>query len=230
MLEARQQALREQAAQLAAQLGNLPANASATAGDTPKRASEHLQKAVETMQQFEKKLADARYEPSAAAEGAEMGNLADMAARRLADASQALQRGMASGEQQSPADKAQELAEQLAQDAEAYDQSLTDAEKAQMLARLEAARKLLESMAGVQWATMSSGGGPGSAHVYTKDPHTAPAEAARLLARQFWSVALEAQQRQSRRPEDEPSAAEFFEAENTFFEKAAQFKPQRVEK
>jgi len=99
-----------------------------------------------------------------------------------------------------------------------------------MQERLEAAQRLLESMAGARWATMSSGGGPGNSHVYTNDPHSSAADTARLLARQFWSMALEAKKRQSRPVEQEASDVEFFEAENDFFEAAARFESQGAPK
>jgi len=89
--------------------------------------------------------------------------------------------------------------------------------------RLKVAEHLLESMAGAQWTTISSGGGPGAGHVYTNDPHASAADTARLLARQFWSVALKGQERRSQPVEQESSDVEFFEAENDFFENAAKF-------
>jgi hypothetical protein len=223
MLQARQQALREQAAQLDAELGRLSAGERAESGKTQSPAQEHLQKAIEAMKQFEAKLADSRYGPPTASESADIGAPAESAARRLADAGQAIQRRLSGDDEQAKARKAQELADQLARDADAYDESLSEAEKKQMLDRLEAAKKLLESMAGPQWGTIGKGGTPGTGHIYTSDAHTAPAETARMLARQFWSVALEARQRQSRLLEDEPSDVEYFEAENEFFESAAKF-------
>jgi len=230
MLQAKQQALREQATQLGAELGSLPAQEYSKRGSAQHQAQEHLGQAVETMKQFEEKLTEARYKAPASSESAQIGGLADSAARRLAEAGRVLQRAVSGDEQQAAADQAQEMADQLARDAQAYDESLSDADKQQMLERLAAAERLLESMAGPQWAMMSSGGGPGAGHVYTKDPHTTPAEAARMLAQQFWSVALEARQRQARPLQDEPSDVEFFEAENEFFESAARFRPERVEK
>jgi hypothetical protein len=229
MLQAKQQALREQATQLGAELGSLPVQEYSRRGSAQDQAQEHLRQAIETMKQFEEKLAEARYQPPASSESAQLGGLADSAARRLAEAGRVLQRA-ASGDEQQAADKAQEMADQLARDAAAYDESLSDADRQSMLERLAAAERLLESLAGPQWTTMSNGGGAGAGHVYTKDPHTTPAEAARLLARQFWSVALEARRREARPVEDEPSDVEFFEAENEFFESAARFRPERVEK
>jgi hypothetical protein len=228
MLQARQQALRAQTAQLGTELGHVPGPDAAGQSKAQSQAQEHINQAAETMQQLEEKLADARYESPASQEGGEMTRLAEAATRRLAQAGQAIQRGMSGDQQGATADQARDMAEQLARDAESYDESLSDAEKQQMRERLEAAEKLLESMAGPQWATIS-GGGPGAGHVYTKDTHAAPAEAARLLARQFWSVALEARQRQSRPLDEEPSDVEFFETENKYFEKAAQYRPPRNE-
>ncbi|MEN6423978.1 MAG: hypothetical protein ABFE13_01340 [Phycisphaerales bacterium] len=229
MLQAKQKALREQASELSDQIGGLPTQEYSDSGRTSRQAKEHLDQAVEAMKQFEDRLGDARYESLDSADAVQMTESAESASRRLADAGQAIQRGLA-GEGQDPAGKAQEMAEQLAKDAEAYEESLTEAQKQKMMERLEAAQRLLESMAGPQWATMSSGGGPGAGHVYTKDPHATAADTARLLARQFWSVALEAKKRQSRSVEEEASDVEFFEAENDFFEAAARFKSQGVAK
>jgi hypothetical protein len=230
MLQARQQALREQVTQLESELGRISAPEDSDNGGAPSQAQENLRKAIEAMKQFEAKLADGRYGSPTASESAEMAAPADAAARRLADAGQAIQRRLSGDDQQAQARKAQELADQLARDAEAYDESLSEAERKQMLDRLEAAKKLLESMAGPQWGTIGRGGTPGAGHVYTNDSHTSPAEAARMLAREFWSVTVEARQRQSRLLEDEPSNVEFFEAENEFFENAAQFGRQSSDK
>jgi hypothetical protein len=89
--------------------------------------------------------------------------------------------------------------------------------------RLEAAQLLLERLAGAPWAPVSQAGGPAGAHVYTRDAHTSPGEAARLLSRQFWSLALQARRRDTRPIAEEPSDVGFFEAENEFFERAARF-------
>ena len=229
MLQAKQKALREQASELSEDMGGLPVSEHSPQGRASRQAKGHLDEAVETMKQFEERLADARYESGDPSKADRMADLAESAARRLADAGQAIRRGLP-GEGDGSSGKAQEMAEQLARDAEAYDESLSEAEKQKMQDRLKAAQQLLESMAGAQWTTMSGGGGPGSGHVYTNDPHASAADTARLLARQFWSVALEGKKSRSRSVEQEPSDVEFFEAENDFFESAARFKPQGVEK
>jgi len=229
MLQAKQKALREQTSQLSEQVGGLPTAESSNPGRASRQAKEHLDRAVEAMKQFEDRLDDARYEALDSVEAAAMAELAESASRRLADAGLSIERGLA-GDGQDSSDKAQQMAEQLAKDAEAYDESLSEADKQKMMERLEAAQRLLESMAGPHWATMSSGGGPGASHVYTSDPHATAADTARLLARQFWSVALEAKKRPSRPVEEEASDVEFFEAENAFFEAAARFDSQGAAK
>lgn len=230
MLQARQKTLREEAAQLSAELGRLPVPGYSSQGTAQEKAREHLGRAIESMKQFEERLADARYESAASSEAAgDMAKPAEAAAKRLNEAGRAIRQGLSGKGRKTAADQAREMAELLADDAEAYDESLSEAQKKEMLARLAAAERLLESMAPAQWTTVSSGGGTASVHVYTKDGHATPAQTARLLARQFWSVALEARKREGRPVDEEPSDAEFFEAENEFFEKAARFK-QRVEK
>jgi hypothetical protein len=222
MFQAKQKAVREQASQLSEELSGLPVSEHSSQGRASRQAKESLDRAVEAMRQLEERLADARYESGDRSRAQSMTDPAESAARRLAEAGQAIRRGL-SGEADGSSSKAREMAEQLAKDAEAYDESLSEAEKQKMQDRLKAAQQLLESMAGAQWTTMSGGGGPGAGHVYTNDPHVSAADTARLLARQFWSAALKGENRRSRAVEPEPSDVEFFEAETEFFEKAAQF-------
>jgi chromosome segregation ATPase len=229
MLQAKQKALRERTSQLSEEMDGLPAPESSAQGRAKQQAQGHLDQAADAMKQFEERLADTRFGSSESSEAGDMSDPADAAARRLAEAGQAIRRGLLRQGQDS-ADKAQEMAEQLAEDVRALDESLSEAEKQKMQDRLAAAQRLLESMAGTQWATISRGGGPGGGHVYTNDPHASAADTARLLARQLWSVALEAKKRRSRPVEEGLSDVEFFEAENEFFETAARFKQGRVEK
>ncbi|HSW02360.1 MAG TPA: hypothetical protein VLI39_19505 [Sedimentisphaerales bacterium] len=228
MLQARQKALREQASQISKDMDGLTASDDSSQGQPGREAKGHLDQAVEAMQRLEEHLEDARYGSGDGPSSEGMADLAESAARRLAEAGQTIRRGLL-GEGESSLEAAREIAEQLARDAQAYDESLSEAQKQKMQDRLKAAERLLESMAGAQWTTMSSGGGPGMGHVYTKDPHTSPAEAARLLARQFWSMSLKGQNRRSRLMEQESSDVEFFEAETEFFEKAAKFGSQSVQ-
>ena len=129
--------------------------------------------------------------------------------------------------------KAQEIAEQLSDDADALDESVTPLEREEMLARLEAAKRLLERMPEPQWATIknkSDKGTSSAAQVFTKNPNIAPAEAARQIARQFWSIAINAKQYHRQLIEDEPSDVKFFGQENEFFENAARYDRESLKK
>jgi hypothetical protein len=229
MFQARQKTLREDASQMSDSLGELPLSEDSSQGRAGRQAKGHLDEAVEAMKEFEQRLADARYGSDDSSRAGDMAEPADSAARRLAEAGRAIRQGLAHGRNDSSA-KAQEMAEQLAKDAAAYDESLGEIEKRELQDRLKAAERLLESMAGTQWTSISGGGGAGAGHVYTNDPHASAGETARLLARQFWSMALAGKERRSRPVEQEASDVEFFEAETRFFENAAKYGSQGVDK
>ncbi len=231
MLRAKQQALRRQTAQADTELGRMPLSEYSSHARARDDARERLERAVEQMKELEDTLGDLRYQgPTSAQQRDAATDLAEAIARQLAEVERALQRGLSAENGQKEADKAQDIAEQLAKDAEAFDESVDPADKQDMLARLEAAKRLLESMAGVRWATVGSGGSAGTGHVYTRNRRLGPAEQARLLAREFWSLSLQRRERRIQPAQDESSDIEFFEAENEFFESAARFRPQGAEK
>ena len=229
MLEARQKALREQASQVQDELAQLAANEVTAPGRARDEAQKHVAQAIEKMRQSEDKLTEARYEP-AARDKAGLSEPASSARRELTEAGRAIRQGLAGDNQKSSAEQAREMAEQLAEDAETLDESLSPADRRQMLERLEAARRLLQNSPDPQWSTVSSGGSASGTLVYTQGGAQTAAETARMLARQFWSMAIEAKQRELRPFAEQPSDAEFFQAENDFFEKAAQFREPQTEK
>jgi hypothetical protein len=230
MVEARQKALHGEATQVQADLQQLPVSESSPQGRTREQAQRHVGQAVEKMTRFEEKLTQTRYDPSISTQKMEdISELADSVARELVEAGKAIRQGLSAGKPPTTGTKARDMAEQLAEDAEALDESLSPADRQRMLERLEAAQHLLETMAGPQWATVSGGGTPGGGHVYTKDAFMAPADAARMLARQFWSIALDAREKGLPPVADEPSDVEFFQAESEFFEAAATYTPPGTE-
>ena len=83
-----------------------------------------------------------------------------------------------------------------------------------------------------QWSTVQQGQGnaSGLSPVYTRNPNLAPAEAAREMARQFWSIAISARKRQRQLLEDESSDVKFYGQEKEFFENAAKFEQETVRK
>jgi hypothetical protein len=101
-----------------------------------------------------------------------------------------------------------------------------------MLARLEAAKRLLEIMPEPQWSTVNKGGAApsGASSVLTKNPNIASAEMARQMARRFWSIAISAKKRRQQLLKNEPSDVEFYGQENEFFENAARYDQEPVEK
>jgi hypothetical protein len=232
MLEAKQKALREQASQAQAELGQLPTTAASAQNQARDEAQQHLGQAVKDMEQSEASLTGARYESGASApDQADPSASADSASRQLAEAGQAIKRGLSAGKPKTPAEQAQEMAEQLAEDAEALDESLSPEDRQRMLDRLEAAKRLLESRADPQWATVTKGAGAsGGGLAYTRNGPMTPAETARMLARQFWSMAIEARAKPVQPVAEEPSDVHFFQAEKEFFEKAAEFKEPSGEK
>jgi hypothetical protein len=152
------------------------------------------------------------------------------ARRELDLAGKALETGLEMSEEQRIAKEAQQMAQQLAADADALDKSLTPLERRQMLARLEAAKRLLESMSQAQWGAIGKGGSSAAGHSLTKNPQSAPSQQAMEMARQFWSIAIDAKKRQTQLTEDEPSDVTFYEMENRFFENAAKFDPRQGKK
>jgi cob(I)alamin adenosyltransferase len=158
--------------------------------------------------------------------------LMDSAKSELDEANKALGRELTLSDDEKLAQEARDMAEQLTEDADAFAESVTDVERQEMLARLEAAKRLLEIMPEPQWSTVNKGGSPpsGASHVLTRNPNIASAEMARQMARRFWSIAISAKKRRQQVLENEPSDVEFYGQENEFFENAARYDQEPVKK
>jgi hypothetical protein len=231
MLQAKQRALQEQVSQLKQELQQLPE--SSEGGNSRAQAQEHLSEAASKMKEFQAEMAEARFQ-------AEMNErrsnnavtLMDSAKRELDTANKALGSELTLSDDEKFAQKAQDMAEQLTEDADALAESVTDVERQEMLARLEAAKRLLELMPEPQWSTVNKGGRPpsGASHVLTKNPNIVSAEMARQMARRFWSIAINAKKRRQQLLDDQPSDVEFYGRENEFFESAARYNQEPVKK
>ena len=183
------------------------------------------------MEDFQNQIAKSRYRAQIdKQESNETVAVMDSARRELELAQEALDGELSLSDEDRLAQKAQEIAEQLAEDADALDESVSPLERENMLARLEAAKRLLETMPEPQWTTVSKGGRAGASLVLTRNPNLAPAESARQMARQFWSIAINAKKRRQQRFDDEPSDVEFYGQENKFFENAAKYNEEPVKK
>jgi hypothetical protein len=227
MLQAKQRALQEQVSQLKQELETLPEESSnGGKGKGRSETQEHLGEAAARMEEFQNEMAEARYRAEMDKQRSNWAvALMDSAKRELDLAKESLDGELTLNNEQKLAQKAQEMAEQLAEDADALAETVTEAEREQMLARLEAAKRLLEMMPEPQWTTVDKAGGArsGAGLVLTKNANLASAEAIRQMARQFWSIAIDAKKRGSQRIDDEPSDVEFYGQENEFFENAARY-------
>lgn len=232
MLQAKQRVLQEQVSQLKQELEALPEESSnGGKGKGRAQAQEHLSEAAARMEDFQNGMAEARYR-------AEMDKqrsngtvaLLDSAKRELDLAKDALDGELTLSNEEKLEQKAQEMAEQLTEDADALDKSVSPQEREDMLARLEAAKRLLKLMPEPQWTTVDRGGRTGAGIVLTRNPKLAPAESARQMARQFWSIAINAKKRRQQWIDDEPSDVEFYGQENKFFENAASYDQEPAKK
>ncbi len=231
MLQAKQGALQEQVSQLKRELQQLPENSDGGKGRA--EAQQHLDEAAAKMEDFQNEMVEARFQAEMDGQRSnEAVALMDSAKRELGLANKALGRELTLSDEEKLAQKAQDMAEQLAEDADALAESVTRVEREQMLARLEAAKRLLEIMPEPQWSTVKKGGAApsGASPVLTKNPNLASAEMARQMARRFWSIAINAKKHRQQLIENEPSDVEFYGQENEFFENAARYDQEPVEK
>jgi hypothetical protein len=193
-----------------------------------------MEEAIEQMAQGQESLAKAPYKAQLNnRESAEMSRILEAAREKLQQASKAIETEISGGGEENIAETARKMAEQLAKDADALDESLTDVEREIMLARLEAAKRLLEQMPEPQWTMVA--GRPNrksvvQSLVLTKSPPSVLAKAARSMAREFFSLAIEAEKKESLLIEQEPSNAKFYKLEVEFFETAAMFDKQGAKK
>ncbi|MEE9370864.1 MAG: hypothetical protein V3W45_05265, partial [Sedimentisphaerales bacterium] len=234
MLQAKQRALQEQVSQLKRDLQQLPEISESGQNKGRVGAQKHLDEALAKMDDFQDRLTEARYKTDMdRRKSNEAVELMELAERQLGLAQETLDDELTFSDEQRIAQKAQEMAEQLSDDANALDESVTPIEREEMLARLEAAKRLLEGMLEPQWATIRNkdkGTSSSAAQVFTRNQNLGPAEAARQMARQFWSIAINAKKYRQQLIEDEPSDVKFYGQENEFFENAAKFEQKPVKK
>jgi hypothetical protein len=233
MLQAKQATLQEKTLKLKEQLKQIPKNPEDTKAEARAEVQKHLDEAIEKMSQSQKKLTKARYEiwlnRQKSADAVEtLKSVRD----ELDLTAKALEAELMSGDKQSAAEKAREMAKKLVEDAAGLDESVTPIERELMLARLEAAKRLLEQMPTPQWTTVNRSDKKDNVAkglVLTQSP-AALREAARAMAREFWSIAINAKKRAGPLIEREPSDVKFYEFENEFFETTAKFNQKPVQK
>jgi hypothetical protein len=231
MLQAKQQVLREQVSQLKQELQQLPEGPEG--GNNRVESQEHLSEAATRMEEFQNEMAEARFRAEISEKKSNRAvALMDTAKNELDMANKSLGHELILSDDEKLAQEAQDMAEQLAEDADALAESVTDVERQEMLDRLEAAKRLLELMPEPQWSTVDKGSSSssGASHVLTKNPNITSAEMAKQMARRFWSIAINAKKQRQQLLENEPSDVEFYGQENEFFENAARYNQRTVEK
>jgi hypothetical protein len=218
MLQAKQASLQNKAEQLKQELNALPQTL------VSDKAEKHLDEAIESMEQFQEQMNEAHYEPQSYNKKANKAvELMDSAQEKLELAEDVIAQSISGNENNQLAQQAQDAAEQAAQLASSLDESLTEVERKQMLARLESAKRSLERMTKPHLSKVTGGGSlESSGHVLTSDT-SKPSDTAREISRQFWSLSLELKKQKEQPIEDEPSDVRYYENENEFYENAAKY-------
>jgi len=252
MMQARQQALREEAQQLKrdlAQLAEMIAglDEAGAYSKNEKAAEAHLGAAMKQMQAAQAGLAGSYYEEEVNEKKLdEAADALGEAAAELGRTHDLLKKSLEESEDKKLAEKAEEMAKELAELADAYEEGVTPEEAARMQAALKAANEMLKLLmktglvpemmndgqtanaAGLPWGDpMGSGPGVGLG------PSSSGADLsqrARLVARDFWSASVKVKQRAGELPEREGSDAEFYELENRFYEVAARTESARAKR
>ncbi len=225
MLQAKQAQLQNSISQLQQKLNSISQDSAADISKVSKEAQDSLGEALEYMEQFQEKMEELHYQPQEYDNKSKQAiELMDSASEKLDSADNAIEKGLQGSEENQLAKKLKEQAGQLAVDAANLDSGLTELEKEQMLARLEAANRLLESMAKAHRENVDGGGNgnTSSSHVLTEGGSIVR-DTVREISRELWSRAFELEKRQEKPIEEEPSDARFFEYDNDFFEKAAEY-------
>ena len=242
MLQAKHELLQAKLRQLSQTLEQLPEEATQDKAEERKKIQTHLDKAVGEMERFQAKLAESYYQPEVnEPDLANALEIIDSANQQLAEAINTLENILPKTDNQILAKNAQRIAEELAELANDLDESVTDNEREQMLAMLEEAKRTLMMMQNELPQELrstieafnesdgdlqkNSGGGAGLGLVDTDSDGQGSQEdsikTAIFLARQFWSIAINAKKYQNQLIENEVSDAEFYELERRFFEDAA---------
>ena len=214
---------------------------------------DHLENATDKMQEFDELVRKSFYRPDNEERlMARAGEKLTKAAEELDLARQALEGQVELSADEQRTKTAEEIAKELMALADEFDENVTPAEKERMLAALEAADEMLKQIAPYEVnitnrperdsdkddADYPPGGGGGGGDTGGGGPRTTPpgktdggryvgkeeAEAARFLARKFWSVAVNAKKQHSALIEDDASDAQYRRQEKEFFEKTAEYK------
>ncbi len=226
MLQAKQSELQNSVSQLQNKLDSISQNSEGSMSQLSKDVQKQLGEAIDYMDQFQEKIDELQYQPQEFDnKSEEASKMMDSAANKLDSANTSLQKGLGSSMEEQLANELKKNAELLAEDPDALDKELTELERERLEALRLQALKLLEN--NVKPSISRGGGnprdiGPGTL-VYTEAGNSVNKDTAREIAREFWFLAIQLEQRKEQPVEDEPSDSRFAEIENNFFENAAKY-------
>jgi len=232
MVQAMQKAIRDRLSSIKQKLEALPSISKDPQDPTRTEVKKNMDEAIEQINTVQNKLFEARNQtPTSQGKPGKMMDTLNQIEDKLLTANDKLDSEISEDQAMALAKKAQKLAEEIAELSKELDKSLSGPQRQKMLQRLEAAKQLLASMQEAQWSKVSSGGtGSNSSHVLTQNAKTASAKEAQAIANEFWSIAIKAKKRHSQIVERQPSSMEYYELESDFFENAADFNPEQVER
>jgi hypothetical protein len=240
LLMSKQKALQEETKGIQNALEQLPAVEGESPAETLKSkmtrtlARQALHEAQGLMEEFQKNLGQAYYqnEPARSKTMTQASNNLAGAAEKLTEAAEALEQQYTRSKLDQVAKSAQQAAGDMEKIANAIDESVSKDEREKMMADLEEAKRLLETITDSRIVKVEDsmaqpnqvGGKGGFAKTNTHlTGNLPPRVQARLLALKFWSISIQARNRKTQIMEEEPSDSEYREMEKSFFERAAQY-------
>jgi len=225
MIQARQKALRQRVEQLENRLVAMEAMEAASGKSKFEygKTSEQLDNATEQMKEFDKKLTEAFYAPDGGDKNLkEALELLPKAAAELKSAEWALKEQFEQTNNERVAESAQALAKELAELSKAIEEGKNPMAPQELEAHFDKAEMVLDVMK--QWLPQELKLAALSPKGDTPRKDDGSGKYAMQLARRFWSMSVRARKLETGIIEEEASDAKFYESENEFFEKAAEYK------
>jgi hypothetical protein len=234
MLEAKQKALQSMADQITEALDRITEGASGTEAQSSREAAQHLREASDAMDQVEAQLDQQQQSPDRAQESHNRMSKEglDKILNELSLADLAMDESLLDTALDKQIKEAQKMADRLMRDVEAITQRPQDVSAEDMKRRLQNANRLLDTLTQAQSTVVRKtqrGKGLPSGLSLTDYQATAPSKAAQQMVYRLWSAILALEKTDGRVLERPGSVSEFWESENTFFERAASYQSGRAD-
>ena len=235
MLEAKQKALQSMADQITEALDRVTEGASGPEAQSSREAAQHLREASDAMDQVEAQLDQKQQRPDRAQESLNRMSkeVLDKILNELSLADTVMDESLLETALDRQIKEAQKMADQLMQDVEAMTQTPQDVSAEDMKRRLQNANRLLDNLTQAQSTVVQRnqrGKGLPSGLSLTDYQATSPSKAAQQMVFRLWTAILALDKTDGRVLDRPGSVSEFWESENTFFERAASYQTGRAEK